>query len=94
MCGIAYIFVSVCLPLSLCLPQVLVYAVIFGCYQFVSASQPFNALAYIFDGLHYGVSDFPYAAFSMVSCLIVKICHHVSVLVQMFHQVNFVIIAS
>ncbi|KAI4297853.1 hypothetical protein L6164_037716 [Bauhinia variegata] len=33
---------------------------------FVSASQPFNALAYIFDGLHYGVSDFPYAAFSMV----------------------------
>ncbi|XP_054786797.1 protein DETOXIFICATION 45, chloroplastic isoform X2 [Prosopis cineraria] len=32
---------------------------------FVSASQPFNALAYIFDGLHYGVSDFPYAACSM-----------------------------
>lgn len=35
--------------------------------QFVSASQPFNALAYIFDGLHYGVSDFSYAASSMVS---------------------------
>ncbi|KAE9605248.1 putative multi antimicrobial extrusion protein [Lupinus albus] len=34
---------------------------------FVCASQPFNALAYIFDGLHYGVSDFPYAAFSMMS---------------------------
>ncbi|KAK4284904.1 hypothetical protein QN277_001674 [Acacia crassicarpa] len=33
---------------------------------FVSASQPFNALAYIFDGLHYGVSDFPYAAYSMM----------------------------
>ncbi|KAK2432187.1 MATE efflux family protein [Trifolium repens] len=33
---------------------------------FVSASQPFNALAYIFDGLHYGVSDFPYAALSMM----------------------------
>lgn len=33
---------------------------------FVSASQPFNALAYIFDGLHYGVSDFPYAAISMM----------------------------
>ncbi|XP_015972828.1 protein DETOXIFICATION 45, chloroplastic [Arachis duranensis] len=33
---------------------------------FVSASQPFNALAYIFDGLHYGVSDFPYAGFSMM----------------------------
>ncbi|KAK4348007.1 hypothetical protein RND71_034346 [Anisodus tanguticus] len=33
---------------------------------FVSASQPLNALAYIFDGLHYGVSDFPYAAMSMM----------------------------
>lgn len=33
---------------------------------FVSASQPLNALAYIFDGLHYGVSDFPYAASSMM----------------------------
>ncbi|KAI3446335.1 hypothetical protein Pfo_003000 [Paulownia fortunei] len=33
---------------------------------FVSASQPINALAFIFDGLHYGVSDFPYAAFSMM----------------------------
>ncbi|KAK4491483.1 hypothetical protein RD792_002233 [Penstemon davidsonii] len=34
---------------------------------FVSASQPINALAFIFDGLHYGVSDFSYAAYSMVS---------------------------
>ncbi|XP_059654183.1 protein DETOXIFICATION 45, chloroplastic isoform X2 [Cornus florida] len=33
---------------------------------FVSASQPINALAFIFDGLHYGVSDFPYAAHSMM----------------------------
>lgn len=33
---------------------------------FVSASQPINALAFIFDGLHYGVSDFPYAAGSMM----------------------------
>ncbi|XP_057516455.1 protein DETOXIFICATION 45, chloroplastic [Amaranthus tricolor] len=31
---------------------------------FVSASQPLNALAFIFDGLHYGASDFPYAACS------------------------------
>lgn len=34
--------------------------------KFVSASQPLNALAFIVDGLHYGVSDFPYAAYSMV----------------------------
>lgn len=37
--------------------------------QFVSVSQPLNALAFIFDGLHYGVSDFPYAARSMVSLI-------------------------
>ncbi|KAL3527280.1 hypothetical protein ACH5RR_011936 [Cinchona calisaya] len=34
---------------------------------FVSASQPLNALAYIFDGLHYGISDFPFAACSMMA---------------------------
>lgn len=33
---------------------------------FVAASQPINALAFIFDGLHYGVSDFSYAASSMM----------------------------
>jgi threonine/homoserine/homoserine lactone efflux protein len=41
--------------------------------QFVSASQPLNALAYIFDGLHFGVSDFPYAACSMVSLAYVEL---------------------
>ncbi|KAL8536296.1 hypothetical protein ACS0TY_011786 [Phlomoides rotata] len=33
---------------------------------FVSASQPLNALAFIVDGLYYGVSDFRYAAISMI----------------------------
>ncbi|KAF3434844.1 hypothetical protein FNV43_RR21931 [Rhamnella rubrinervis] len=33
---------------------------------FVSASQPLNALAYVYDGLHYGVSDFAYAARAMM----------------------------
>ncbi|XP_062085956.1 protein DETOXIFICATION 45, chloroplastic-like [Humulus lupulus] len=33
---------------------------------FVSASQPLNALAYVFYGLHYGASDFAYAARAMV----------------------------
>jgi hypothetical protein len=41
--------------------------------QFVSASQPINALAYIFDGLHYGISDFSYAAYSMVNLLLILI---------------------
>lgn len=33
---------------------------------FVCASQPINSLAFIFDGLHFGASDFPYAARSMM----------------------------
>lgn len=33
---------------------------------FVCASQPLNALAFVCDGLHYGVSDFKYAAQSMM----------------------------
>ncbi|XP_007046545.2 PREDICTED: protein DETOXIFICATION 45, chloroplastic isoform X2 [Theobroma cacao] len=32
----------------------------------VSSSLPITALAYTFDGLHYGISDFSYAAFSMM----------------------------
>ncbi|KAK7253015.1 hypothetical protein RIF29_37382 [Crotalaria pallida] len=34
--------------------------------QFVSVSQPITALAFIFDGLNYGISDFWLAACSMV----------------------------
>ncbi|KAG6427682.1 hypothetical protein SASPL_111928 [Salvia splendens] len=33
---------------------------------FVAASQPFNAIAFVFDGLYYGVSDFGFAAYSMI----------------------------
>uniref|UniRef100_A0A9I9E0B7 Protein DETOXIFICATION n=1 Tax=Cucumis melo TaxID=3656 RepID=A0A9I9E0B7_CUCME len=32
---------------------------------FVAGSQPVNALAFVVDGLYYGVSDFGYAAYSM-----------------------------
>lgn len=41
-------------------PEVL--TVVKSCALFVCASQPINALAFIFDGLHYGVSDFEYVA--------------------------------
>lgn len=34
--------------------------------QFVAGSQPMNAVAFVFDGLYYGVSDFEYAAYSTV----------------------------
>ncbi|BFG42440.1 hypothetical protein CerSpe_287130 [Prunus speciosa] len=45
-------------------PEVLV--IVRSGILFVSASQPLNALAYVFDGLHFGVSDFAYAARSMM----------------------------
>uniref|UniRef100_A0A1D1Y8U4 MATE efflux family protein 2, chloroplastic n=1 Tax=Anthurium amnicola TaxID=1678845 RepID=A0A1D1Y8U4_9ARAE len=32
---------------------------------FVTVSQPVNALAFVFDGLYYGLSDFAYSAYSM-----------------------------
>lgn len=34
--------------------------------QFVAGSQPLNAIAFVLDGLYYGVSDFGFAAYSMV----------------------------
>lgn len=34
---------------------------------FVCITQPINSLAFIFDGLHYGVSDFSYAAYSSMT---------------------------
>ncbi|KAK4418890.1 protein DETOXIFICATION 44, chloroplastic [Sesamum alatum] len=33
---------------------------------FVAGSQPMNAIAFVLDGLYYGVSDFGFAAYSMV----------------------------
>ena len=39
---------------------------IYSHVQFVAGSQPVNALAFVIDGLYYGVSDFTYAAYSMV----------------------------
>ncbi|PIN16695.1 putative membrane protein, predicted efflux pump [Handroanthus impetiginosus] len=33
---------------------------------FVAATQPVNSLAFVFDGLNYGASDFAYSAYSMV----------------------------
>ncbi|CAD6266429.1 unnamed protein product [Miscanthus lutarioriparius] len=34
---------------------------------FVCLTQPINALAFVFDGINYGASDFGYAAYSMAS---------------------------
>ena len=36
-------------------------------YQFIAVTQPLNSLAFVFDGVNFGASDFAYSAFSMVS---------------------------
>ncbi|XP_019448319.1 PREDICTED: protein DETOXIFICATION 42-like isoform X1 [Lupinus angustifolius] len=40
---------------------------------FVAITQPLNALAFVFDGINFGASDFAYSAFSMVLVAIVSI---------------------
>ncbi|XP_042515538.1 protein DETOXIFICATION 42-like isoform X1 [Macadamia integrifolia] len=40
---------------------------------FVAASQPLNALAFVFDGVNFGASDFAYSAYSMVLVATVSI---------------------
>ncbi|XVE60009.1 hypothetical protein DITRI_Ditri05aG0092200 [Diplodiscus trichospermus] len=40
---------------------------------FVAATQPINSLAFVFDGVNFGASDFAYSAFSLVLVAIVSI---------------------
>lgn len=40
---------------------------------FVAATQPINALAFVFDGINFGASDFAYSANSMVLVAIFSI---------------------
>ncbi|KAK4254899.1 hypothetical protein QN277_007975 [Acacia crassicarpa] len=40
---------------------------------FVAATQPINSLAFVFDGVNFGASDFAYSAFSMLAVAIVSI---------------------
>lgn len=40
---------------------------------FVAATQPINSLAFVFDGVNYGVSDFAYSAYSMVLVALLSI---------------------
>ncbi|KAL8041482.1 hypothetical protein ABFS82_10G165800 [Erythranthe guttata] len=40
---------------------------------FVAVTQPINSLAFVFDGLNYGASDFAYSAYSMVSIAVLSI---------------------
>ncbi|XP_016193162.2 protein DETOXIFICATION 42-like isoform X2 [Arachis ipaensis] len=40
---------------------------------FVAATQPINALAFVFDGINFGASDFAYSAFSLLIVAVVSI---------------------
>ncbi|XP_022766710.1 protein DETOXIFICATION 42-like isoform X3 [Durio zibethinus] len=40
---------------------------------FVAVTQPINALAFVFDGVNYGASDFAYSAYSMVLVAVMSI---------------------
>lgn len=40
---------------------------------FVAATQPINALAFVFDGVNFGASDFAYSAYSMVTVALFSI---------------------
>ncbi|XP_017977220.1 PREDICTED: protein DETOXIFICATION 42 isoform X4 [Theobroma cacao] len=40
---------------------------------FIAATQPINALAFVFDGVNYGASDFAYSAYSMVLVAVMSI---------------------
>ncbi|CAM8958708.1 unnamed protein product [Rhodiola kirilowii] len=40
---------------------------------FVAATQPINALAFVFDGVNFGASDFSYAAYSMITVAFISI---------------------
>lgn len=47
-----------------------------GLLQFVAISQPVNAIAFVADGLYYGVSDFAYAAYSTVLIYTPTLSHY------------------
>jgi len=47
-----------------------------GMLQFVTISQPVNAIAFVADGLYYGVSDFAYAAYSTVLIYTPTLSHY------------------
>lgn len=40
---------------------------------FVALTQPINSLAFVFDGLNYGASDFAYSAYSMISIAVISV---------------------
>lgn len=72
------------------------YLISFLTRQFVAATQPINSLAFVFDGVNYGASDFAYSAYSLVNLhpffnlfiIFYPLCQHLySNLLMLFYQV-------
>ncbi|KAE8731191.1 MATE efflux family protein 1 [Hibiscus syriacus] len=42
-------------------------------FPFIAVTQPINALAFVFDGVNYGASDFAYSAYSMIVVAIMSL---------------------
>ncbi|XP_078164282.1 MATE efflux family protein [Carex rostrata] len=53
---------------------------------FVALTQPLNSLAFVFDGINYGASDFAYSAYSMIIVAVISI----SCVLILSHSYGFV----
>ncbi|MBA0615520.1 hypothetical protein Godav_015645 [Gossypium davidsonii] len=51
---------------------------------FVAATQPINSLAFVFDGVNFGASDFAYSAFSLASYC--SYCQHYMFMYSLLHS--------
>nr|KJB35792.1 hypothetical protein B456_006G128800 [Gossypium raimondii] len=51
---------------------------------FVAATQPINSLAFVFDGVNFGASDFAYSAFSLASSC--SYCQHYMFMYSLLHS--------
>jgi len=61
-----------------------------GFLQFVTISQPVNAIAFVADGLYYGVCDFAYAAYSTVVIHNLTLSHcYVNDTITHYHVISY-----
>ncbi|KAK7314259.1 hypothetical protein VNO77_39473 [Canavalia gladiata] len=57
---------------------------------FVAATQPINTLAFVFDGVNYGASDFAYSAYSLASSQVSASLVSVAIEILLFRSKQFV----
>ncbi|KAG4969106.1 MATE efflux family protein FRD3 [Glycine soja] len=57
---------------------------------FVAATQPINSLAFVFDGVNYGASDFAYSAYSLASLHVLVSLVSIPIEILLFRSKQFV----